>query len=165
MKKIVCISIILLALFVNVKELCAQNSKSTLYYFHASTDTNFCSVDSLIKGDCIAGNIYLTNTGKSIYFLNCCCENPIVYNIGTYVLKNKKITCTFNKEFTVGDVLKKTEPWMIEITAVNCKLYPYQFFSTLSEEGGVTYKELNLVKLANKKATIRFIKEIKKYKL
>lgn len=141
----------------------AQKSKGSLYFFHGTDDVNFCDKDSLIGSDCITGNIYLTDAGKAIYIYYCCCDNPRIYNIGSYIKTDNKITCTFVKEYEEGKKVKKITSWKLELAPINCKEFQYSFTEE-SDNGG----EKRVTKYAVKKETLKdkkyFLKEVRNFK-
>jgi hypothetical protein len=102
----------------------ALNKKNTsqkyidiVYHFDKTSDSTFCNPDLIHATDCELGDLYLTKKGYAIYFKYCLGTDSTFYCIGSYLITDSTITCSYDRDFVFAEctecdsiVHKKTNP-------------------------------------------------------
>jgi hypothetical protein len=154
---------------------CTEKTVNQLYLFGQTTDSGFCSKDSIVAGDCEGGVIYLTTKGNAIYSFWCIGQDSTSFSFGTYHFDNEKIVCVFNKcySFYTGDktdpseyeakpdsgVIYKVAPWIITLNKLKCPIFDYGFktdnrsyvlMKADSEKSKIFFDDFNKIEALNK---------------
>jgi hypothetical protein len=124
-----------------------------VYHFAETSDSKFCSSDSIIPGDCGFGELYLTKKGNAIYNFICMGQDTESYSVGSYVVTDSTITCTFNRDYNYkldciglpgcedkkpadpnSGKIKGTETWTLDLIKANCKTFQYYILPTKEQQ-------------------------------
>jgi hypothetical protein len=95
----------------------AKKYVDVVYHYDKTSDSNFCSPDSLHDTDCELGYLYLTPKGNAIYYKYCLGTDTTIYCIGNYFITDTTISCSFDRDFVFAECTecdtieqKKTNP-------------------------------------------------------
>ena len=111
-----------------------------VYHFVPTVDPNYCDKDSIIPGDCGFGDIYFMKNGVAIYTEFCMGQQTTAYIIGSYLITDSNLVCTFNSIYEYYDCsdceeqnpvdpnsgkIKAIRPWTLTLTKLNCDNFAY----------------------------------------